>query len=187
VSFEDGDGNNICDEPDEPDGLHPLARHFLAGVLEHGPGMMVFFNPTVNAYRRINAEALVPTRLCWGHDHRMTLIRVPSERGSATRLEIRLGEAGQRREIAVQEAEPVVVVLEVEAAAQAGRQLIDEAELAVVVAGADPVEQGRVDLEAERLAARSGHSGGVLEAAPAHVELQLGLSLEDLHHQSGSL
>ena len=92
VSFEDGDGNNICDEPDEPDGLHPLARHFLAGVLEHGPGMMVFFNPTVNAYRRINAEALVPTRLCWGHDHRMTLIRVPSERGSATRLEIRLGD-----------------------------------------------------------------------------------------------
>ena len=54
--------------------------------------MMVFFNPTVNAYRRINAEALVPTRVCWGHDHRMTLIRVPHERGAATRLEIRLGD-----------------------------------------------------------------------------------------------
>ncbi len=92
VSFDDGDGNNICDDPDQPHGLHPLARHFLAGVLEHGPGMMVFFNPTVNAYRRISAEALVPTRLCWGHDHRMTLIRVPAERGSATRLEIRLGD-----------------------------------------------------------------------------------------------
>ena len=92
LSFADGDGNNICDDPDQPHGLHPLARHFLAGVLEHGPGMMVFFNPTVNAYRRISAEALVPTRLCWGHDHRMTLIRVPAERGSATRLEIRLGD-----------------------------------------------------------------------------------------------
>jgi glutamine synthetase len=54
--------------------------------------MMVFFNPTVNAYRRINAEALVPTRACWGHDHRMTLVRVPRERGSATRLEVRLGD-----------------------------------------------------------------------------------------------
>ena len=41
------------------------------------PAMMVFFNPTVNAYRRISAEALVPTRVCWGHDHRMTLVRVP--------------------------------------------------------------------------------------------------------------
>jgi glutamine synthetase len=92
VSFEDADGNNICDDPDQPHGLNPLARHFMAGVLAHGPGMMVFFNPTVNAYRRISAEALVPTRVCWGHDHRMTLIRIPKERGSATRIEIRLGD-----------------------------------------------------------------------------------------------
>jgi glutamine synthetase len=92
VSFEDRDGNNICDDADQAQGLHPLARNFMAGVLEHGPGMMVFFNPTVNAYRRISAEALVPTRVCWGHDHRMTMIRVPKERGSATRLEIRLGD-----------------------------------------------------------------------------------------------
>ncbi len=92
VSFEDADGNNACDDASEPHGLSPLARHFMAGVLEHAPGMMTFFNPTVNAYRRISAEALVPTRVCWGHDHRMTLIRVPKERGSATRLEIRLGD-----------------------------------------------------------------------------------------------
>jgi glutamine synthetase len=54
--------------------------------------MMVFLNPTLNSYRRINAEALVPTRVCWGHDHRMTLVRVPRERGAATRLETRLGD-----------------------------------------------------------------------------------------------
>jgi glutamine synthetase len=54
--------------------------------------MMVFFNPTVNAYRRISAEALVPTRASWGHDHRMTLVRVPRERGAATRLEVRVGD-----------------------------------------------------------------------------------------------
>jgi glutamine synthetase len=53
---------------------------------------MVFLNPTVNSYRRIHAEALVPTRICWGHDHRMTLVRVPRERGAATRLETRLGD-----------------------------------------------------------------------------------------------
>jgi glutamine synthetase len=92
ISFEDRAGNNICDVAGEPQGLNALARHFLAGVLEHAPGMMVFFNPTVNAYRRISPEALVPTRVCWGHDHRMTLIRVPQERGRATRLEIRLGD-----------------------------------------------------------------------------------------------
>ena len=73
-------------------GLASVMRHFIAGVLEHGPAMMVFFNPTVNAYRRINAEALVPTRVCWGHDHRMVLVRVPKERGAATRMELRLGD-----------------------------------------------------------------------------------------------
>jgi glutamine synthetase len=92
ISFADAGGANTCDAAGEPHGLSPLTRHFLAGVLEHGPGLMVFFNPTVNAYRRISAEALVPTRVCWGHDHRMTLIRVPKERGAATRLEIRLGD-----------------------------------------------------------------------------------------------
>ena len=92
VSFADADGHNLCDGPGQPHGLSPLARQFMAGVLEHAPGMMAFFNPTVNAYRRISAEALVPTRVCWGHDHRMTLIRIPKERGKATRVEIRLGD-----------------------------------------------------------------------------------------------
>ena len=54
--------------------------------------MMALVNPTVNAYRRINPEALVPTRCCWGHDHRMALVRVPKERGEATRLEYDLPE-----------------------------------------------------------------------------------------------
>ena len=67
-------------------------------------------------------------------------------------LEVGLGEAGERREVPVQEAQPVVVVLQVQAAAQALGQLVDEAELAVVVARADPVEQGAGHLGAERLA-----------------------------------
>jgi glutamine synthetase len=92
VSLVDEEGTNRCEDADHPTGLSPATRHFLAGVIEHAPAMMVFFNPTVNAYRRITAEALVPTRACWGHDHRMTLVRVPHERGAATRLEFRLGD-----------------------------------------------------------------------------------------------
>jgi glutamine synthetase len=92
ISLQDAHGNNRCEDPEHPSGLGDATRHFIAGVIEHCAAMMVFFNPTVNAYRRINAEALVPTRACWGHDHRMTLVRVPRERGSATRLEVRLGD-----------------------------------------------------------------------------------------------
>jgi hypothetical protein len=55
-------------------------------------------------------------------------------------FEVGLGEAGEGGEVPVQEAQPVVVVLQVQAAAHALGQLVDEAELAVVVAGAHPVE-----------------------------------------------
>jgi glutamine synthetase len=92
VSLVDADGGNAGEAPDSAHGLTPVMCHFIAGVMEHARAMMVFFNPTVNAYRRISAEALVPTRVCWGHDHRMTLVRVPKERGSSTRLELRLGD-----------------------------------------------------------------------------------------------
>lgn len=92
LSLADADGANAGYDPDGEQGLAAVTRQFIAGVLEHAPAMMVFFNPTVNAYRRISAEALVPTRVCWGHDHRMTLVRVPKERGAATRLEIRVGD-----------------------------------------------------------------------------------------------
>jgi glutamine synthetase len=92
ISLCDADGSNRSEDGAHPTGLADATRHFIAGVIEHCPAMMVFFNPTVNAYRRINAEALVPTRACWGHDHRMTLVRVPRERGPATRLEVRLGD-----------------------------------------------------------------------------------------------
>jgi glutamine synthetase len=92
ISLCDADGRNCSGDAQHPSGLADATRHFIAGVIEHCPAMMVFFNPTVNAYRRISAEALVPTRACWGHDHRMTLVRVPRERGPATRLEVRLGD-----------------------------------------------------------------------------------------------
>lgn len=92
VSLSDADRANCCGDPDGEAGLAAVSRHFIAGVMEHAPAMMVFFNPTVNSYRRLNMEALVPTRVCWGHDNRFTLVRVPQERGAATRIEVRLGD-----------------------------------------------------------------------------------------------
>ena len=53
---------------------------------------MAFLNPTVNAYRRIDPHELVPTRACWGYDNRFGLVRVPPERGGATRVEMRLAD-----------------------------------------------------------------------------------------------
>ena len=91
LSLGDESGANLLNG-DLAEGLSPLAHHFLAGLLEHGPALMAFFNPTTNAYRRIHEEALVPTLVSWGHDNRLCLARVPRERGGATRVELRLGD-----------------------------------------------------------------------------------------------
>src|SRR5205823_13914047 len=85
-------GENRCADANGADGLADVTRHFVAGVLAHAAGLMAFFNPTVNAYRRISPEALVPTRANWGHDNRFTYVRVPRERGHATRVEVRVGD-----------------------------------------------------------------------------------------------
>jgi glutamine synthetase len=92
TSLRRADGSNAFVDPDGPDGLSPLTRMFVAGLLEHGPALMAFLNPTTNAYRRITPEALVPTRCNWGHDNRFVLARVPGERGKACRVEFRLGD-----------------------------------------------------------------------------------------------
>ena len=56
-----------------------------------------------------------------------------------------------------------------------GRQLVDEAELAVVVTRLDLVEDRRVDVGAEGLARALGHHDLLLEPATAHVEDHLRL------------
>jgi glutamine synthetase len=92
VSLCDDEGTNRCADPDSVDGLAEVTRHFIGGVLAHAAGLMAFFNPTVNAYRRLTPEALVPTRVNWGHDNRFTLVRVPQDRVHATRVEVRIGD-----------------------------------------------------------------------------------------------
>ena len=95
-------------------------------------------------------------------------------------FEVGLGEAGECRVVAVQERQPVVVVLHVQAAPEAGRQLVDEAELAVVVARAHLVEESGVHLDAERRAGPLLDREGDIEPAAHDLELDLGFVGQEL-------
>jgi glutamine synthetase len=86
------DGANAFDDPDGEHGLSQEMQRFTAGVLEHAPALMAFLNPTVNAYRRILPDSLAPTHANWGLDNRTTFVRIPPERGSGSRIEIRVGD-----------------------------------------------------------------------------------------------
>ena len=80
--------------------------------------------------------------------------------------QLRLVEIGQRDVVAVQERQPEVVVLHVEALAHALRELVDEAEDALVGAGGDLGRPRRRELEAERRVRASGHPHRPLSPAP---------------------
>lgn len=83
------------------DGVADELRWFVAGVLHHARALMALLNPTVNAYRRIQPDSLAPTRANWGWDNRSTFIRIPPERGGATRLEIRVGDGSANPYLAI--------------------------------------------------------------------------------------
>jgi glutamine synthetase len=54
------------------------ARSFLAGVLDHLPGLCGLTAPSFNSYQRIVPQYWAGAFTCWGHDNREAPIRVPS-------------------------------------------------------------------------------------------------------------
>ncbi len=88
----DRDGSNAFADDGDANGVSEEFRHFMAGVLAHAPALTAFLNPTVNAYRRLVPDSLAPTHANWGWDNRTAFIRVPPERGGATRAEVRVGD-----------------------------------------------------------------------------------------------
>jgi glutamine synthetase len=88
----DRDDDNAFADRNDPDGVSDELRRFTAGVLAHAPALMAFLNPTINAYRRIVPDSLAPINISWGWDNRTSFVRIPAERGRATRAEIRIGD-----------------------------------------------------------------------------------------------
>ena len=86
------DGANAFADPAGRHGVSAEMGHFTAGLIEHAPALMAFLNPTVNAYRRIQPDSLAPTHANWGWDNRASFVRIPPERGGATRIELRVGD-----------------------------------------------------------------------------------------------
>lgn len=93
LSLVDSDGRNVFDDPRAEYGLSATARHAVGGVLRHAPALAALLNPTVNSYKRFGPDTLAPWLIDWGLDNRSAMVRIPPERGTGTRLELRLGDA----------------------------------------------------------------------------------------------
>jgi glutamine synthetase len=73
--------------------LSAAARSFAAGLVVHAPGLTALAAPTINSYKRLGNGELCPSHATLGGDSRQTYVRVPPERGRATRVELRVGDA----------------------------------------------------------------------------------------------
>jgi glutamine synthetase len=72
-----GDRNRFHDGA-APDRLSGEARSFIAGVLEHLPGLCGLTAPSFNSYHRIVPQYWAGAFTCWGYDNREAPLRVPS-------------------------------------------------------------------------------------------------------------
>ena len=90
MSLEDLSGKNLFADDSDERGLSKLAYQFLAGILYHIKSMTILTNPLVNSYKRLIPGYDAPTNIAWSTaSNRGQLIRLPSSRGSNTRIELR--------------------------------------------------------------------------------------------------
>jgi glutamine synthetase len=81
--------DGACALSGDHDGLSPLGRAFVAGVLALAPELCLLFAPYANSYRRLQPGSWAPANVTWGVDNRTCLVRVCGEAGSR-RVEFRL-------------------------------------------------------------------------------------------------
>mgnify|MGYP000718158227 CR=1 FL=1 len=91
MSLFEGDTNAFFDPSDQYH-LSKVAKHFIAGLLRHAPEITAVTNQYVNSYKRLWGGGEAPSFVCWGHNNRSALIRVPlykPDKGNSSRLEYR--------------------------------------------------------------------------------------------------
>ncbi|GAA3625529.1 type I glutamate--ammonia ligase [Kineosporia mesophila] len=91
VSLFEGDQNAFHEAGAEYQ-LSKIGRQFIAGLLTHAAEITAVTNQWVNSYKRIWGGAEAPAYVCWGHNNRSALIRVPMYKpgkGQSTRIEYR--------------------------------------------------------------------------------------------------
>jgi glutamine synthetase len=91
VSLFEGDRNAFFEAGAEYQ-LSKTGRQFIAGILRHASEISVITNQWVNSYKRLIGGGEAPPYICWGHNNRSAMIRVPMykpNKGQSTRIELR--------------------------------------------------------------------------------------------------
>jgi len=91
MSLFEGDTNAFFDASGEYH-LSKTGKSFIAGLLRHAPEITAVTNQYVNSYKRLWGGGEAPSFVCWGHNNRSALIRVPlykPTKSQSSRIEYR--------------------------------------------------------------------------------------------------
>lgn len=91
LSLFEGDRNAFF-EPGADYQLSKVGRSFIAGLLRHASEITAVTNQWVNSYKRLYGGGEAPAYVCWGHNNRSAMVRVPMykpQKGQSTRIEVR--------------------------------------------------------------------------------------------------
>jgi glutamine synthetase len=91
LSLFEGDRNAFFEAGSEYQ-LSKVGRSFIAGLLRRAPEITAITNQWVNSYKRLYGGGEAPAYVCWGHNNRSAMVRVPMykpQKGQSTRIEVR--------------------------------------------------------------------------------------------------
>ena len=91
MSLFEGDVNVFYEEGAQYQ-LSKTGRSFIAGLLHHAREISAVTNQFVNSYKRLWGGDEAPSFICWGHNNRSALVRVPlykPSKGQSSRIEYR--------------------------------------------------------------------------------------------------
>lgn len=86
-------GENAFLDASRDDGMSPLMRSFVQGILDHARSSQAIWNPTPNCYRRIRPRTYAPSNISWGVQDRSASVRVKASRDQSQHLEVRVPSA----------------------------------------------------------------------------------------------
>ncbi|WP_179471091.1 glutamine synthetase family protein [Mycolicibacterium vinylchloridicum] len=88
ISLRGEDGSAVFADPDDPLGMSPMFRSFIAGQLATLRELTLFYAPNINSYKRFVEGSFAPTAIAWGLDNRTCALRVVGH-GHSMRMECR--------------------------------------------------------------------------------------------------
>jgi glutamine synthetase len=89
------EGKNISGDPQQATAISPEAGAFIAGILDHLPGLCAVTIPSKTSYRRIQPHFWAGAFRAWGHQNREAAVRVcKNKQGTrASRFEYKTADA----------------------------------------------------------------------------------------------